>query len=72
MSSAVEQEVAPVKVLIIGGSYGGLGAALNLLDFSKGKYSRFAGKVGNDPKAGPRSRFPVQIKIVDERDGYCG
>ena len=60
-----------MKVLVIGGSYGGLGAALNLLDLSKGKYSRFSGKVGKDPQAGPDSKVAVQIKIVDERDGYC-
>jgi hypothetical protein len=71
MPSAIDTAASQVKVLVIGGSYGGLGAALNLLDLSKGKYLRFSGKVGNDPKAGPESRFPVQIKIVDERDGYC-
>ena len=31
----------PVKVLVIGGSYGGLAAALNLLDLCKGRTARF-------------------------------
>jgi hypothetical protein len=60
--------VTPFKVLILGGSYGGLAAALHLLDLCKGRPSRFA----SEPIEGIRfGGFPVDITVVDERDGYC-
>lgn len=56
----------PVKVLVLGGSYAGLAAALNLLDLCNSKPARFTpDQVTETP------RVPVQIKIVDKRDGYC-
>lgn len=56
------------RVLIIGGSYGGLAAALTLIDLSRGRPARF----NYSPDATPPShRIPIQITIVDERDGYC-
>ena len=70
MPSAVEGMQA-VRVLVIGGSYGGLAAALNLLDLTRGKYSRFSGMVGDNPESEPGSKVAVQINIVDERDGFC-
>lgn len=66
MPSAVT-EVKPVRVLVAGGSYGGLAMALNLLDLTKGKHARFTGKEGVDET----KKVDVRIKIVDERDGYC-
>ncbi|KAK4938180.1 hypothetical protein LTR10_021339 [Elasticomyces elasticus] len=57
----------PFKVLVLGGSYGGLAAALHLLDLCKGRPSRFT------PESTEASRFgsfPVDITVVDERDGY--
>lgn len=62
-----------VRVLVVGGSYGGLATALNLLDLSQGKAARFsAGQTASDPVTlkAPTST-PVQVTIVDERDGYC-
>ncbi|KIX08832.1 uncharacterized protein Z518_03489 [Rhinocladiella mackenziei CBS 650.93] len=57
----------PFKVLVVGGSYGGLGATLNLLDLCNGRPARFA----SDPSASHiPSRIPVDITVVDERDGY--
>lgn len=60
--------VAPYKVLVIGGSYGGLAATLNLLDLCHGRPCRFSGET---ELSEPREKIPVQITIVDERDGYC-
>lgn len=65
----------PVKVLVIGGSYGGLAAALNLLDLCKGRTAGFSGsrffshKESACGKGG--SNLPIEIKVVDERDGCC-
>lgn len=56
------------RVLIIGGSYGGLAAALSLLDLSQGKKTRF--NYSPDAKV-PQAQVPIQITVVDERDGYC-
>lgn len=56
------------RVLIIGGSYGGLAAALTLADLARGKAARFT--YNPDAKA-PQARLPTQITVVDERDGYC-
>lgn len=58
---------APLRVLVLGGSYAGLGAALNLLDLCNGKPSRFSGVVAEERNP----VIPVHIKVVDERDGYC-
>lgn len=59
----------PVKVLVIGGSYAGLSVALNLLDLSLGKPPRFVRDTPVSPEA--KNGFPLDIHIVDERDGYC-
>jgi hypothetical protein len=61
--------VAPWRVLIVGGSYAGLAAATNLLDLSEGRVPRFNPSLERDTKLG--YRIPVEITIVDERDGYC-
>ncbi|GLI72153.1 hypothetical protein PoHVEF18_000321 [Penicillium ochrochloron] len=55
------------RVLVIGGSYGGLSAALNLWDLSRGRLPRF--NYAYDGPA-PAHRIPIQTTIVDERDGY--
>ncbi|OGE55891.1 hypothetical protein PENARI_c003G01832 [Penicillium arizonense] len=60
-------EEQPYKVLVIGGSYAGLAATLNLIDLCHGRKCRF----NLDPNAvAPEKKIPVQITIVDERDGY--
>ncbi|MBA7493809.1 3-phenylpropionate/cinnamic acid dioxygenase ferredoxin--NAD(+) reductase component [subsurface metagenome] len=55
----------PKQILIVGASYAGLAAATNLLDLSEGRPQRF---YPSDPA--PTSTFPIEITIVDERDGY--
>ncbi|EXJ79477.1 hypothetical protein A1O1_08741 [Capronia coronata CBS 617.96] len=57
----------PFKVLILGGSYGGLGTALNLLDLCNGRSARFSAAQVEPHDHG---KIPVDITIVDERDGY--
>lgn len=53
---------------MIGGSYGGLAAALALIDLSHARVPRFT----YDPEAKPPTyRIPIQITVVDKRDGYC-
>lgn len=61
-------EQPPFKVLIVGGSYAGLAATLNLVDLCQGRKCRF--NLDEADKA-PEHKVPVQITIVDERDGYC-
>ena len=59
----------PYRILIAGGAYGGVSAAVNLLDLSLGRSARL------DPDKAPvdeaRNGVPIEIHIVDERDGYC-
>lgn len=57
------------RVLVIGGSYSGLAATVNLLDLSQGGFPRFTGAPEDGTAPGPQ--LPVDITIVDERDGYC-
>jgi len=59
-------------VLVIGGCYAGLAAALNLLDLCTGKLPR----CGPPPTSGGTTLVPqpipgLRVTIVDERDGYC-
>jgi len=58
-----------LRVLIAGGSYAGISAAVNLLDLCHGKAARLAPDKVPSEKA--QQGVPVQITIVDERDGYC-
>jgi NADH dehydrogenase FAD-containing subunit len=61
------------KVLVVGGSYGGLSAALNLQDLCHGR----APRCGPTPAEGEpvdvvkTPQCAVDITIVDERDGFC-
>ncbi|KAI5195273.1 FAD/NAD(P)-binding domain-containing protein [Aureobasidium subglaciale] len=57
------------KVLIIGGSYSGLAATVNLIDLCDGKQPRFSSAPSDE--ASIKSKVGVDITIVDERDGYC-
>lgn len=58
----------PYKVLVLGGSYAGLGVALNLQDLCSGRKARFAAQAPDTSKFG---KIPVEITVVDEKDGYC-
>lgn len=56
------------RVLIAGASYGGLSAALTLLDLSRCQLARF----NYDPEIKqPQHHIPVDITLVDEKDGFC-
>ncbi|KAK2003544.1 FAD/NAD(P)-binding domain-containing protein [Colletotrichum falcatum] len=58
----------PIRVFIIGTSYGGVSAALNLLDLSDGKPPRLAyTPYEHHPDF---KNIPLDITIADERDGY--
>lgn len=58
----------PSRVLVSGGSYAGLSVTLNLLDLCNGLPSRFTGE-----KSSPdiSKQVPIEVTIVDERDGFC-
>ncbi|KAH7063864.1 hypothetical protein BKA63DRAFT_483279 [Paraphoma chrysanthemicola] len=58
----------PHRVLIVGCAYGGISAAINLIDYSQGK-ARQSVYPGPDFK-GARSSRGVEITVIDERDGY--
>ncbi|KAL2258369.1 hypothetical protein VTK26DRAFT_8344 [Humicola hyalothermophila] len=61
----------PFKVLVVGGSYSGLSAALNLQDLCSGHAPRCGPKTEEgEGEVETRSQFAVDITIVDERDGY--
>ncbi|KAH7158876.1 hypothetical protein DER46DRAFT_610561 [Fusarium sp. MPI-SDFR-AT-0072] len=57
-----------VRVLILGGCYGGLSAAVNLLDLSQG----YSPRMNSEPYIHHPDlpHFNIDITIVDERDGY--
>jgi ActR/RegA family two-component response regulator len=55
----------PFKVLVLGGSYGGLAAALDVVKLGKGiSPTDYLEYPANIPAA-------VDVTIVDERDGFC-
>ncbi len=58
---------APFKVLVVGGSYGGMTAASRLSDLCLGNPPQL------DPStpAEPETPIHVEITVVDERDGFC-
>lgn len=56
------------RVLVIGGSYGGLAAALSLIDLSQARVPRFTSNPDVKP---PKYTIPIKITVVDKRDGYC-
>ncbi|KAK3689682.1 hypothetical protein B0T22DRAFT_176978 [Podospora appendiculata] len=67
---------APIKILVIGGSYGGLSAALNLQDLCRGLAPRCGPAPEKDPEEGkltpeePKTQIAFEITIIDERDGF--
>jgi len=66
---ALHEVITPTRILVLGGSYGGLSTALNLHDLCSGKQARVT---LHKPAVGaPGPRIPIEITIVDERDGYC-
>ncbi|PLB43469.1 FAD/NAD(P)-binding domain-containing protein [Aspergillus steynii IBT 23096] len=67
MLNPSQSDRAPFKVLVVGGSYAGLAATLNLFDLCQGRRCRFSLDPADE---GPPRKVPVQITVVDERDGY--
>src|ERR1700712_2964387 len=59
----------PIKVLVIGGSYGGVAAMLNILDLCNGTIPR--SNTNYKLRTDAPQHIPVNITLVDERDGYC-
>lgn len=66
MSTTNETSPTPFRVLVVGGSYAGLAATLNLLDLCNGKAPRFTPDAEHTPQP-----VPIKLTIVDERDGFC-
>ncbi|KAF7713380.1 Uncharacterized protein PECH_001319 [Penicillium ucsense] len=67
LKDTVLTSARPFRVMVIGGSYGGLSTALNLWDLTQARLPRF--NYAYDGPA-PTERIPIQTTIVDERDGY--
>ncbi|KMU77348.1 hypothetical protein CISG_06389 [Coccidioides immitis RMSCC 3703] len=68
--SPIASSRTPYRVLVAGGSYAGLSATLNLLDLCHGNPTRFSAARSPEVATSSNERLPVQITIVDERDGY--
>lgn len=68
MPTHIADERAVFRILVIGASYAGLAATLNLLDLCNGQPCRFPTP---NPPVDVISMVPVHITLVDERDGYC-
>ncbi|EAQ83086.1 hypothetical protein CHGG_10904 [Chaetomium globosum CBS 148.51] len=69
MGSLAGLRTQPFKVLVAGGSYGGLSAALNLQDLCQGLAPR-CGPTPAEGKPVQPSPCAVDITIINERDGY--
>jgi thioredoxin reductase len=65
----VQQDSPTYKILIIGGSYAGLSAAVNLVDIHHGLQPRQS----REPYVHERHlpNHDIEITIIDERDGFC-
>ena len=60
---------APTRIFIAGGCYAGISTALNLLDLCEGGLPRCNPALERDTTR--TYSAPIEITIVDERDGYC-
>ena len=63
----VNSPTTPYRALVLGGSYAGLSAALNITDLCDCRPAR-CGR-GDEPPT--TEKISVDVTIVDERDGYC-
>jgi hypothetical protein len=59
----------PANVLIIGGGYGGLSAAVNLVNLSSGKPQLSCPLP--PPELGWAPQTTPQVVLIDQRDGIC-
>ncbi|KAK3989745.1 hypothetical protein QBC44DRAFT_240911 [Cladorrhinum sp. PSN332] len=61
----------PFRILVVGGSYGGLSAALNLQDLCSNKNPRCGPKpVEGEERLDIPPQVDIDITIIDERDGF--
>lgn len=60
---------APTRILVVGGSYAGLSATVNLIDLGNHVNARY--NYPNYTHDAEAPRTPVEITLVDERDGFC-
>jgi hypothetical protein len=67
--SRAQQDSPTYKILIIGGSYAGISAAVNLLDLQRGSQPRQSRESYIHQRQLPKHN--IEISIVDERDGFC-
>src|SRR5690349_9933626 len=58
------------RVLVIGGSYAGLSAVINLLALANGAQHRTT-SAALPPVTGDPLQSPLQITLVEEKDGFC-
>lgn len=72
MGSNLVDATRPFRVLVLGGSYAGLSAALNLNDLCLNRHPR-CGDKSDDPleSVDSETKPRADITIVDERDGFC-
>jgi hypothetical protein len=59
-----------VRVLVVGGSYAGISTTLNLLSLGLKGTTRFGKSPIPEVSAGSVESVPLDIHVVDERDGY--
>ncbi|KAK4457159.1 hypothetical protein QBC42DRAFT_350695 [Cladorrhinum samala] len=60
----------PFRILIAGGSYAGLSAALNLQDLCRGRPARCGSKPAEGEAVPEIPQFDIDVTIIDERDGF--
>lgn len=60
---------AVTRILVVGGSYAGLSATVNLIDLGNHVNPRY--NYPNYKHDAEAPRTPVEITLVDERDGFC-
>lgn len=69
MTASHPANPAVTRVLVVGGSYAGLSATINLLDLGNHVNPRF--NYPNYKHDADAPRTPIEVTIVDERDGFC-
>lgn len=64
-------DAAKHRVLVVGGAYAGVSAVLGLLNGLDGKPVRPVYGEAESDAPRPRPKKPVEITLVDQRDGFC-
>jgi hypothetical protein len=71
MTSVLVPSKRPIKVLIIGGSYAGLSAAVNLLHLSRNTNTGLGLSHQDSLISKDHEEVDLQVRVMDERDGFC-